>query len=150
MKMSLIRLFGSLAWLALAGCQELPLTPEDIQARKFETVPDKGVIYLVRDDPDFSPAETAITLGDSVRLTTYPGTYFRWEVPPGTHGIQAFGGDAGQIRVQVERGKISFVQQRVGGSHHAPGSSFAFVNESQGRAIVLRSVLLEPTQSTLN
>jgi hypothetical protein len=40
--------------LVLAGCQQIPLTPEDIQARKFEPVPDKAVIYLVRDNPDFS------------------------------------------------------------------------------------------------
>src|SRR5262245_26930947 len=114
MKIGLLRLFGSFALLVLAGCQQLPLTPEDIQARKFEAVADKAVIYLVRDNPDFTDAEAAITLGDNVRLKTNTGTYYRWEVPPGTHRIQSFGGDTGRIDVRAERGKIYFVQQRVG------------------------------------
>src|SRR5262245_258665 len=136
--------------LVLAGCQQLPLTPEDIQARKFEAVPDKAVIYLVRDNPDSSEAEAQISLGDNLRMRTYPGTYYRWEVPPGTHGIQSFGGDTGRIRVQAERGKIYFVQQRVAGMRLAPESRFELVSESQGRAAVLRSVLLKPTRPIEN
>ena len=145
-------LSGTLAALtfALAGCQQLPLTPEDVQARKFEAIPDKAVIYVVRDNPDFSEAEAAITLGDNLRMRTYPGTYYRWEVPPGTHQVMSFGGDTGLIRVQAERGRIYFVQQRVGGNPRAPESRFELVGESQGRAIVLRSVLLKPAQPIVN
>jgi hypothetical protein len=144
------RLLMIVLTLALAGCQQLPLTPEDIQARKFEAVPDKAVIYLVRDDPDSSEAEAAISLGDTVRLRTYPGTYYRWEVPPGTHRIMSFGGDTGQIGVQAERGKIYFVQQRVAGMRLAPDSIFELVSEAQGRAVVLRSVLLKPARPIMN
>jgi hypothetical protein len=136
--------------LTLAGCQQLPLTPEDIQARKFEAVPDKAVIYLLRDDPDFSDIEARVDFGDNLNLRTYPGTYFRWEVPPGTHRIMSFGGDTGQIRVQAERGKVYFVQQRVGGNRFAPESSFELISESQARAIVSRSVLVKPARPITN
>jgi hypothetical protein len=136
--------------LTLAGCQQLPLTPEDIQARKFEPVPDKAVIYLVRDTADFSDAGAAIDLGDTVRLTTYPGTYYRWEVAPGPHGIQSFGGDTGRIQVKAERGKIHFVQQRVAGIPLAPESRFELINESQAREMVHRSVLLKPARPIIN
>ncbi len=136
--------------LTLAGCQQLPLTPEDIQARKFEAVPDKAVIYLLRDDPDFSGTEARVDLGDNVNLRTYPGTYYRWEVPPGTHRIMSFGGDTGQIRVQAERGKVYFVQQRVAGMRLAPESTFELISESQARAVVSRSVLVKPAGPIMN
>jgi len=136
--------------MMLAGCQQLPLTPEDIQARKFEAVPDKAVIYLVRDDPDFSETEARVDFGNSLSLRTYPGTYFRWEVKPGTHQIMSFGGDTGQIRVQAERGKVYFVQQRVAGIRMAPESTFELINEAQARAVVSRSVLVKPARPITN
>lgn len=129
--------------LTLAGCQQLPLTPEDIQAKKFEAVPDKAVIYLVRDNPDFSGIEAQISVGDKLLLKTYPGTYFRWEVTPGTHRISGYASDIGTISVQVERGRIYFVQQRVSGRFMA-NSAFALVGEPQGREAVMRAVLLVP------
>jgi len=46
----------------LAGCVQLPPTPQDIQAKKFEGVPDKAVIYIVRDLPDFSDRPATIWL----------------------------------------------------------------------------------------
>jgi hypothetical protein len=136
--------------LTLAGCQQLPLTPEDIQARKFEVVPDKAVIYLLRDDPDFSDTEARVDFGNNLSLRTYPGTYFRWEVAPGTHQLMSFGGDTGRIRVQAERGKVYFVQQRVAGMRFSPESTFELISEAQARAVVARSVLVKPARPITN
>jgi hypothetical protein len=62
-------------------------------------------------------------------------------VPAGKHTIVGYGQDSGTITVQVEQGRIYFVQQRV--SHiSVTNSAFELVSESQGRAAVLRSVLL--------
>jgi hypothetical protein len=129
--------------LTLSGCQQLPPSPEDLQAKKFEAVPDKAVIYLVRDAMDLSDVQSQIRVGDKLLLKTYPGTYYRWEVPAGMHTITGYGGDIGTITVQVERGRIYFVQQRVVGMR-VPSSRFELVNEPQGRAAVMRSVLLLP------
>jgi starvation-inducible outer membrane lipoprotein len=73
--------------LTLCGCQQLPPSPEDLQAKKFEAVPDKAVIYLVRDAMDLSDVQSQIRVGDKLLLKTYPGTYYRWEVPAGMHTI---------------------------------------------------------------
>jgi hypothetical protein len=127
--------------MLLAGCVQLPPSPEDLQAKKFEAVPDKAVIYLVRDSPDFSDVQAQIRVGDKLLLKTYPGTYYRWEVPAGKHTITGYGEDIGTITVQVERGRIYFVQQRVTGLR-VPSSHFELVREPEGRAAVLRSVLL--------
>ncbi len=128
--------------LALAGCVQLPLTPQDIQARKFELVPDKAVVYLVRDHPDFSDKAATIWLGDTVMITTYSGTYFRWEAAPGTHRISGYGPDIGAITLQVEAGKIYFVQQQLTWFMPFPRSQFFLVNEPYGRAAVSRAVLV--------
>jgi len=127
----------------LAGCVQLPLTPEDIQARKFESVPGKAVIYLVRDSPDFSSVAAPIWFGDKIRITTYPGTYFRWEVPVGVHKITGATVDTGIITIDAQSGRIYFVQQRVALVGRYVGSSmFEHASEANGRAAVLRAVLL--------
>ena len=134
---------GFLLSILLAGCVQLPLTPEDIQARKFESVPGKAVIYLVRDSPDFSSVGTPIWFGDKIRITTYPGTYFRWEVPAGAHTISGANADTGIITVDAQSGRIYFVQQRVAPMGRDVGSSrFEHASEANGRAAVLRAVLL--------
>lgn len=135
--------------LLLAGCQQLPLTPQDLQARKFEAVPGMAVIYLVRDYPDFTEVQATVYLGDSVILKTYPGTYYRWEVPPGEHQIRGAAFDTGAIKVATLPGMIYFVQQRVTAAPFLRATSFfSVVNEPAGRATVMRSVLLVPDQST--
>jgi hypothetical protein len=134
--------------ILLAGCAQLPPSPQDIQAKKFEAVPDKAAIYLVRDDPDFSRLQAMIYLGDKLLLKTYPGTYYRWEVPAGKHIVTGAGSDAGTITVQVERGRIYFVQQRVDGLR-GPESHFYLVSEAAGRAAVMRAVLVLQVQPVM-
>src|SRR5262245_5628042 len=131
--------------LLLAGCQQLPLTPQDIQARKFEAVPGMAVIYLVRDYPDFTELQSTVYLGDKLILKTYPGTYYRWEAPPGEHQIRGAAFDTGTITVNGAPGMIYFVQQRVTPAIMARHNSFfQVVPEPAGRGAVLRSVLLVP------
>lgn len=132
-----------LALFLLAGCAQLPLTPQDLQARNFQALPDKAVIYLVRDYPDFSDQPATVWLGDSGMVTTYAGTYYRWEVPPGTHRIAGFGPDNGSITLSTEPGRLYFVQQRLQPFLRFPQSAFYVVAEPFGRAVVNRAVLVQ-------
>ncbi len=131
--------------LMLAGCQQLPLTPQDLQARKFEAVPGKAVVYVVRAYPDFTEMQAVIKLDGGLSLKTYRGTYYRWEVEPGVHRIAGAYFDSGEIRFETAPGRIYFVLQRVTtfltGS---PQSHFYLVGEPEGRAAVLRSVMVSP------
>ena len=136
-----------IAAILLAGCTQLPPTPQDIQAKKFENVSGKSVIYLVRDDPDFNNAATTLWLGEERTITTYPGTYYRWEVAPGAHRIAGFAGDSGAITMRVEPDRIYYVQQRVtpftlGYATVAPTSRFQVIPEASGRTVVSRSQLI--------
>jgi len=132
---------GILFAALLAGCAQLPLTPADIQARRFEARPDKAVIYLVRDAPDFSDEPATVWLDDSATVTLYPGTYYRWEAEPGNRRIAGFGGDSGSIALQTRAGGIYFVQQRLSPFFRFHQSHFQQVSEPHARAVVARSVL---------
>lgn len=129
--------------LLLAGCfQQPPFSPADIQAKRFEAVPGKAVIYVVRDYPDLTDEGASIYLDDARMITTYPGTYYRWETEPGPHRISGFAGDSGRIAFQTEPGKIYYVLQRLTPFFRFPVSQFYLVPEPQGRAAVGRATLV--------
>ena len=129
--------------LMLAGCAPLPPSPQDIAAKRFEQVPGKAVIYLVRDYPDVSREVATVMLDDQMMGSTYPGTYFRWVVEPGRHEVRGYAGDAGAITLDVAPDRMYFIQQSV--SRFLTGfaqSFFRLVPEPYGRAVVLRSELV--------
>ena len=131
------------AALALAGCAPLPPSPQDLEAKRFEAVPGKAVIYLVRDLPDVSREAASVMLDDNLMGSTYPGTYFRWVVEPGRHQIRGFAGDSGTITIDVPPGGIYFVQQSFTRGFTGFGHSFFRpIPEPYGRSAVLRGELV--------
>jgi hypothetical protein len=128
--------------LLLTGCAPRPLTPADLQARKFEAMPDKAVIYIVRDDPDLSREPATITLDDTATITTHPGTYYRWEAEPGQRRIEGFAGHVGWISFPAEAGRLYFVHQRVSELLRFGQSFFALLPEPHGRAAVIRAEMI--------
>jgi hypothetical protein len=129
--------------VALAGCvAPLPLTPADVQARKMEAPPPgMGVIYLVRPRPDHNVHPAPLSLGDKQMITTYPGTYYRWEVPPGRHQIAGAFADNGAITLQVAAGQTYYVQQWTQPWLGYAKSFFQPVSEAQARAIISNSTM---------
>jgi hypothetical protein len=121
-----------------------PSGPADVQAKRFETVPDRAVIYVVRVLQDLGNVPATLWLDNQVMGATYMGTYFRWEVPAGQHLIAGYGSDNGMIRLDVQPGRIYYVQQVVRGGARAnsPYSTFRILNEADGRALVNRAVLI--------
>jgi hypothetical protein len=129
--------------LALAGCAPLPPTPQDIEAKRFELVPGKAVIYVVRDRPDISREAATVMLDDTMMGTTYPGTYFRWVVEPGRHQIRGFAGDAGSMNLDVAADRMYFVQQSYTRGYTGFGQSFFRpIPEAYGRGAVIRGELV--------
>jgi hypothetical protein len=126
----------------LAGCAPLPPSPQDIEAKRFEQVPGKAVIYLVREYPDFSRETSTVMLDDNMMGSTYPGTYFRWVVEPGRHQIRGYAGDNGSINVDVAPDRMYFIQQSVTRPFAFAQSFFRPIPEPYGRAAVLRGELI--------
>ena len=132
-----------LALLLLAGCAQIPPSAEDIQAKRFEPVPGKAVIYIVRDHVGPQIDET-LRLGESEMITTHTGTYYRWEVAPGTHRISGFGNSSVSLTLAVEAGKIYFVRHGVNGTARAGVliSSLQRLDDQTGRERVAQASLL--------
>ena len=127
----------------LAGCVQIPPTPQDTQAKRFDAVPDKAVIYIVRPSVD-SPNTGMIVLGNSGTISTQPGTYYRWEVAPGTHRIEGFGPWTAAATVRAEAGKIYFVQHTVQGNIRDGVSTMSLqqIGDADGRRLVGNAQLL--------
>mgnify|MGYP003576658670 CR=1 FL=1 len=135
--------FALLSAMLFLGCAQLPPSPQDLQAKRFETVPDKAVIYLVREPLD-SWESGGLLMDTGEQVTLLPQTYYRWEVSPGTHRIDGTGPWNVSLTVSVESGRIYFLRHTVFGSRRS-GPSLARlspVGDSLGRELVMRSELI--------
>jgi hypothetical protein len=129
--------------LLIAGCAQLPPSPQDIQARTFAPVPDKAVIYVVRTPLDSLHA-SGLSLGDRAQITTLPGTYYRWEVTPGVHRIAGFAAANESFTLTTVAGRIYFLEHTVIGSRQSgpQTTSLRQIDERNGRALVMHAQLL--------
>lgn len=128
--------------LLIAGCAQLPPSPQDIQAKKFEPVADKAVIYIVRTPMDSYEAGM-ISLDDHAQITTFYGTYYRWEVAPGPHRIAGYAGETGLVGINAQAGKIYFIRHTIRGTQRSGWqySNLQQIGEQDGRRLVMESQL---------
>ncbi len=124
--------------LTLAGCQQLPLDPQDIEAKKFESIPGKAAIYIVRDSLSVELG-APLWLDQGAQITMYQGNYYRWIVDPGSHTIAAIGLSTASITIQAQAGKIYFVHYRVEGSMRVGVVSSALDADGTTRPAARRS-----------
>jgi hypothetical protein len=132
------------AALLLAGCAQLPPTPEDIQAKRFQTIPDKAVIYIVRAPLD-STESSELYLHGMRQISMHRGTYYRWEVPPGTYRITGMGAGAASATVTGAPGRIYFLKYTVIGDPTDGGVQVAAlqaISERTGRDLVSTAELV--------
>jgi hypothetical protein len=127
----------------LAACVQMPPTAQDLQAKKFEPATGKAVIYIVRHKMD-APTEGPILIGDSGFISTYRGTYYRWETDPGAQRLAGYGPYNASLTVQAEAGKIYYVQHIVHGNQRIGTMSMQFrrIDEATGRRLVNDAQLL--------
>src|SRR5215813_8626887 len=121
--------------LLLAGCAQLPQSPADMQAKRFESVADKSVIYVVRTPMD-SWESSGVAL-DNAQISTHRGTYYRWEVAPGTHRVSGTGFGTAAVTLNTAPGKIYFVEHTVLGDKDDGGvtnTRLWEINDQSGRA----------------
>lgn len=128
----------------LAGCVQMPPTPQDVQAKRFEPVPGQSVIYVVRSPLDSSEPQS-LMLDGRATVTTLPGTYYRWEVAPGRHRVEGFGFGNESVVLTTEPGGVYFLEHTVIGDPHDGGvqlTALRRVAEQYGRKLVMRSQLV--------
>ena len=129
----------------LAGCAQLPPSPQDIEAKKFESMPGKAAIYVVRDSMSVGLG-APLWLDQGAQITMFPGNYHRWVVEPGSHTISGIGASTASITIQAQAGKIYFVHFRVDGNMRigVVSSALELMDDQAGRALVRQAVLVVP------
>ena len=129
--------------LLLAGCAPLPPSPLDVQAKRFEPAPGRAVIYIVRTPLD-SQEMSSLALDDREQITTLWGTYYRWEVAPGTHRVAGLGRANESVTLATAAGSIHFLEHTVRGNPRSGATSTTLrqVDEQYGRRAVQQSQLL--------
>lgn len=87
-------------------------------AKEFKTHPEKGVVYLYRPGRALAAAvSTQIKINGIDAGGTGPGTFFRWELTPGTYAFSAFTTESSTvIEVDVKANEHYFIRQdeRIG------------------------------------
>lgn len=126
-----------------SGCAQLPPTPQDIQAKRFDAVAGRAVIYVVRPAVD-SPTAGPLSISGAGMISTHAGTYFRWETAPGAQQIAGVGASSATLTVQAEAGKIYFVEHTVIGNIRDGIQSMSLrqIDENRGRRMVSAAQLL--------
>lgn len=125
-----------------SACAQLAPTPQDIDAKKFEPVADKAVIYVVRPLVDTHFHGQLSFPGGTI--TTQQGTYFRWEAPPGVHRIEGAGASTASVTLKAEAGKVYFIEQTVYGAMRGGLLFMALrqIEAERGRRMVSAATLL--------
>lgn len=129
---------GILALVALlSACATL--SPQQLAAVQIEGTPSKAVVYLVRTNPDLSYLTAPVVVNDQMIGSTYAGTYYRLELPPGRTVMRGYASDNGSIELDLQADRIYFVQHTVAGSWRVtnPESNFSMIDEKRARAAMV-------------
>jgi hypothetical protein len=106
-------------------------------------VADKAVIYVVRTPMD-SWESSGLAL-DSAQIATHRGTYYRWEVAPGTHRVAGTGFGTAAVTLTTAPGRIYFVEHTVLGDRDDGGvtnTRLKEIGDQAGRELVAHAEML--------
>ena len=128
--------------LSIAACVQMPPTPADIQAKRFEPVADKAVIYVVRPPID-SDHPGVLTVDTGEYISTMAATYNRIEVRPGTRIIEGMIPPSLRMVLNAQPGQIYFLRLDVRGtSRGGPTTgSLQLISPEYGRTLVAQAQL---------
>ena len=104
---------------ALCACAQTGTAPPaavlagETQARLIDPVPEKSVIYLLRDRGDVWQFGVKVQLDGKAMGETESMTYFRWEVAPGAHVIVSQTTPPAVLELSTELGGLYYVWQDI-------------------------------------
>ena len=100
-----------------AGCATTSkaLIDEDLEAKNFSIDPEVGVVYLYRGKGVYAAAVQYPVKINGVEVGgTGPGTYFRWELPPGKYQFASHTFESSSIvEIDVEPNELYFIRQGI-------------------------------------
>lgn len=108
------------AMLFVSSCASTSKATEDqsVQAKLFDKPSDKGVVYLYRTGRAVGAAGSIqVKVNGTDAGGTGPGTFFRWELNPGTYAFSSFTSESSAVvEVDVKANEHYFIRQdeRIG------------------------------------
>lgn len=103
--------------LFFSGCSKSVKTPVSAgyDAKQFVSPEGKGVVYLYRGVKALLPEEQfVVRINDREVGKSGPGTYFRWELKPGTYSISSSAKESSDVvKIEVAAGRFYFFKQIV-------------------------------------
>ena len=124
--------------LTVAAWAQTPPSPQAITDKKIDPVAGKAVVYIVQ--PPFGTYDAGLLLDESTQIRTWPGTFYRWVTTPGAHAIRSSQANlSARIKLDVEAGKVYFVQHTVNGIRGSTtDASLGVISEKLGREQVAK------------
>jgi len=136
--------------LVLTGCATRVPTPQEIDARRFEPVAGKAVVYLFRSYTDLDSSAPVVMLDGQMQGASYRGSFFRFVVAPGPHELTGYAVDNGRYNFVATAGAVYFVQHSVSRFGGFDQSNFIPVAPAVGRAAVMQYELNNPQPTSIN
>ncbi len=116
---------------------------DDAKARLLQPVPDKAVIYLIRDRGDLYTANVKLTVDGKDMGESWPGTYFRWELPPGKHTIISYTQPPAALTIDTAPGGVYHVWQDINVGRHREHSQLRIVDVTTTQQTLGSAYLLQ-------
>jgi hypothetical protein len=142
-----IRIFLFIAIVFLtSGCASTSKAPETMsnEAKSFEAPADRGSVYLYRTGRAVGAAgQLSVKVNGMDAGGTGPGTFFKWDLKPGTYSFFSSTGEASAVvQLEVEAGEVYFIRQDARMGLDTGRVTMKEVADSKGRKEVSACKLL--------
>ena len=130
--------------LLLSACASVPMASmdKDAKAKEFTPPPDKGAIYIYRNENLGGGMAITVSINDKTLGQTAPDTYFHVNVLPGSYSLKSLAENVSELTVMVEPGRIYFVWQEIKMGMWSARTKLQEVDGSTGRAAIASTKLI--------
>jgi hypothetical protein len=117
---------------------------ESEKAKSFEAPSDRGTVYLYRTGRAVNAAsQLSVKVNGIDAGGTGPGTFFKWDLKPGTYTFNSATGEASAvIQLEVKAGEVYYIRQDARIGLNAGRVTMKEVSDSKGRKEVQGCKLL--------
>jgi hypothetical protein len=146
MKRIINQTFIVLFILFLVGCAATSKAPSEMsdEAKSFFAPADKGSVYLYRTGRVVGAGgQLSVKVNGQDAGGTGPGTFFKWDLKPGTYTFFSSTGEASAVvQLEVKAGEVYFIRQDARIGIDTGRVSMKEVSDSKGRKEVQSCKLL--------
>ena len=132
--------------IGLAACASTSNASPEVSAaaKSFEAPDDKGLVFLYRTGRAVGAANAIeVRVNGQPAGGTGPGTFFRWELEPGSYTFYSATGEAAAtVALEVKAGEVYFIEQTARMGLNSGRVSMEEVDAERGRSQVSTMQLL--------